>query len=224
MSASRAAAAPRALQSAVGRGSGSLQEAILQARRPQANSVRHAHGGTERLGRETAARGLVVASGMGIDAIAHQRAWLSTAAPSACWDRSRCLLPQGKQETLREGTRTRREHQRVPAGHAPCPENFPIRNRIIAGLPLGVVVVKGAQYSGSLITARLTMEFGREVFGCTGQCDPTCQLRPQPADPAGRQVGHEWRERDRRAPTPIHAALVSINEPVTLTTSSNDPA
>jgi predicted Rossmann fold nucleotide-binding protein DprA/Smf involved in DNA uptake len=100
------------------------------------------------------------------------------AAPSACWDRSGCLLPQGKQETLREGTRTRRDHQRVPAGHAPCPENFPIRNCIVAGLPLGVVVVKGTQYSGSLITARLTMEFAREVFGCTGQCDPTLSASP----------------------------------------------
>src|SRR5260370_5024895 len=45
----------------------------------------------------------------------------------------------------------------------PAPENFPVRNRIVAGMPLGVVVVEGAQYSGSLITARLPMEVGREV-------------------------------------------------------------
>jgi DNA processing protein len=46
----------------------------------------------------------------------------------------------------------------------PAPENFPIRNRIVAGMPLGVIVIEGAQYSGSLITARLAMEFGKEIF------------------------------------------------------------
>jgi len=51
-----------------------------------------------------------------------------------------------------------------PLRHHPAPENFPVRNRIVAGMPLGVAVVEGAQYSGSLITARLAMEFGREVF------------------------------------------------------------
>jgi DNA processing protein len=53
-------------------------------------------------------------------------------------------------------------------GTFPGPQNFSIRNRVIAGMSLGVVVVEGAQYSGSLITARLAMEFGREVYGVPG--------------------------------------------------------
>ena len=52
-----------------------------------------------------------------------------------------------------------------PIGSHPAPENFPVRSRIIAGMPIGVIIVEGKRCCGSLITARLAMEFGREVFG-----------------------------------------------------------
>jgi DNA processing protein len=122
------------------------------------------------MGRDLAAAGVVVVSGMaaGIDAAAHRGA-LSTGSTVAvlgsgvdvCYPRSNAALYG---EIAERGSLV----SEYPPGTTPAPWRFPARNRIIAGMSLGVVIVEARPDGGAMITARLAMEYGREVFAVAG--------------------------------------------------------
>jgi DNA processing protein len=95
-----------------------------------------------------------------------------------------------------------------PLGTHPAPENFPIRNRIVAGMPLGVIVIEGAEYSGSLITARLAMEFGREVFGVPGNVTQAVSHAPNALIKQGAKLTVNAEDVIEELSTPVRAALV----------------
>jgi DNA processing protein len=97
-----------------------------------------------------------------------------------------------------------------PMGTFPAPQNFPIRNRIIAGMGIGVVVVEGAQYSGSLITARLAMEFGREVYGVPGNATQPSSYGPNQLIKQGAKLVTSWEDVIEELPTPIRAELLPV--------------
>ncbi len=128
----------------------------------------------EDLGAELARAGLVVVSGMarGIDAAAHEGA-LSVGHPLG---RTIAVVaggldvpyPPEHADLQRRIAAAGAVVTEAPPGTAPQASHFPRRNRIIAGLTLGVVVVEAAPRSGSLITARLAVEAGREVFAVPG--------------------------------------------------------
>jgi DNA processing protein len=147
--------------------------AMVGARNASAAACRFARTLAQELGQ----RGAVVVSGLarGIDTAAHQGALESgTIAVIACGI-DIAFPPENAelQERLAEEGLLVTEH---PPGTQPLARQFPARNRIIAGLARGTVVVEAAPRSGSLITARLAGEAGREVMAVPGSpLDPRAQ-------------------------------------------------
>ena len=94
----------------------------------------------------------------------------------------------------------------------PAPENFPVRNRIVAGMPLGVVVIEGAQYSGSLITAPCDGIRARG-FRSARQHHAACDFAPNLLIKQGAKLVTNAEDVIEELPTPIRAALVQAEKP-----------
>jgi DNA processing protein len=90
----------------------------------------------------------------------------------------------------------------MPFGWEPRGRDFPRRNRLISGLALGVVIVEAAKRSGSLITARLALEQGREVFAVPGS----------PLDP--RAEGTNGLIKQGATPVTEAADIVAVLQPI----------
>ncbi len=147
---------------------------VVGARNASANGQRMAGV----LATDLAASGLTVVSGMarGIDGAAHEGAMpvgLTVAAVAGGLDHPYPPEHCGLQQRIAERGAVVTE---APLGTAPQSRHFPRRNRVIAGLSLGLVVVEAALRSGSLITARLALESDRELFAVPGSpLDPRCR-------------------------------------------------
>jgi DNA processing protein len=124
-----------------------------------------------RLGEELATRGVVVVSGLarGVDSAAHRGCLaaegVTVAVLGSGLDR---IYPHEHEGLAREIISKGCLVSELGPGAAPLPEHFPLRNRIISGISLAVVVVEASENSGSLITARCALEQGRDVMAVPG--------------------------------------------------------
>ena len=147
--------------------------AIVGARNASAAACRFARGLAHGLGQQ----GVVVVSGLarGIDAAAHDGAMDSGTIGCAAGGIDVFYPPENEPRQRRMWEVGLVVSERPP-GLEPRAKDFPRRNRIIAGISLGTVVVEAAPRSGSLITARLSAEAGREVMAVPGSpLDPRAQ-------------------------------------------------
>jgi DNA processing protein len=121
------------------------------------------------LARNLGDAGFVIASGLarGIDQAAHRASIASGSVAVLAGGHDR-IYPPEHEDLLAAIIATGGAISEMPLGHVPRARDFPRRNRLISGAALGVVVVEAALRSGSLITARIAAEQGREVFAVPG--------------------------------------------------------
>lgn len=134
------------------------------------------------LASDAARRGIVVVSGLarGVDGAAHAAA---LEAGGKSWavlgtGLGRVYPAEHRELARRIWAKGGAVISEMPIDTAPKPELFPRRNRIVAGLSWGVVVIEGREKSGSLITARLAGEYGREVLAVPGPVDSPLSEAP----------------------------------------------
>lgn len=143
------------------------QLAIVGSRNPTAAGKETATA----FARHLAGCGLSIASGLasGIDGAAHRGALAASGATVAvCGTGLATVYPAHHRELAGEIARSGALISEFPCATPPRAANFPRRNRIISGLAVGTLVVEAARRSGSLITAHLALEQGREVFAVPG--------------------------------------------------------
>jgi DNA processing protein len=165
----------------------------------------------ERLSGDLARAGLTIVSGMarGIDTSAHKAclaAGGSTVAVLGCG--VEVVYPSENKKLAAEIAARGLIVSEFPMGAVAFPQNFPIRNRIISGLSCGLLVVEGAQYSGSAITARLAMDQGREVYAVPGNITSKMSWGPNLLIKQGAKLVQDWNDVVVDLPQPAQRRLI----------------
>jgi DNA processing protein len=171
----------------------SLSLGVVGTRRPTPYGLAAA----ERLSADLAHAGMTIVSGMarGIDTAAHRGALSvggNSVAVLGCG--VDVVYPAENRKLAAELAAKGLIVSEFPMGGVAFPQNFPIRNRIISGISLGVMVVEGAQYSGSAITAKLAMDQGREVFAVPGNITSKLSWGPNLLIKQGAKLVQDWND------------------------------
>lgn len=183
--------------------------AVVGTRRPTAYGV----AATERISADLAKAGLAIVSGMarGIDTAAHKAALAEEGDTIAVLGCGVDVLYPADNRKLYQDIRDRGLLlSEFPMGAPAFPQNFPIRNRIVSGLSLGVIVVEGAQHSGSAITAKLAMDQGRDVFAVPGNITSKMSWGPNLLIKDGcAKLVQEWTDVTNELPDSVRRELVT---------------
>ena len=168
-------------------------------------------GIAERLACDLAARGLIIISGMarGIDSAAHRGALNANGRTVAVWGTGVDVTYPKENQKLAD--------QILAAGGAiisefplrtfPAPQNFPIRNRIISGMSIGVLVIEAGEYSGTRVTARCALEQGRDVYAVPGNVTNKLSWGPNTLIKQGAALVATWEDVWEALPTDTRLAL-----------------
>jgi DNA processing protein len=168
--------------------------AVVGTRAPSA----YGSGMAELLSRDLAHRGLAIFSGMarGVDSAAHKGALDAGGKTLAVWGTGLDVVYPKENKKLAESI--------VLSGGAivtefamgtfPAPQNFPIRNRILSGLSVGVLVIEAAEYSGTRITARCAMEQNRDVYAVPGNVTNKNSWGPNTLIKQGAKLTATWED------------------------------
>jgi DNA processing protein len=171
----------------------------------------------ERLSRDLAARGLTIISGLarGIDAAAHRGALEATGSTVAVIGTGiETTYPKEHAPLAAEILERGAIVSEFPLETPPLAQNFPYRNRVLSGLCWGVLVVEAAEHSGSLITARLAAEQGREVFAVPGQITSANSFGPNLLIQDGAKLVQSWGDVVEEFPRQLKEAILG-REPTT---------
>jgi DNA processing protein len=171
----------------------SIMLGVVGTRRPTPYGL----AATERLAADLARAGLTIVSGMarGIDTAAHKSTLAAggdTVAVLGCG--VDVVYPSENRKLASDLAVKGLIVSEFPMGSTAFPQNFPIRNRIISGMSVGVLVVEGAQYSGSAITAKLAMDQGREVFAVPGNITSKLSWGPNLLIKQGAKLIQDWND------------------------------
>jgi len=155
-------------------------------------------GMAEMLARDLANRRLAIFSGMarGVDTAAHKGALDAGGKTVAVWGTGIDVVYPKENKKLAErivesgGTIV----SEYPLGTFPAPQNFPIRNRILSGMSVGVLVIEAGEYSGTRITARCAMEQNRDVYAVPGNVTNKNAWGPNTLIKQGAKLTATWED------------------------------
>jgi DNA processing protein len=187
--------------------------AIVGTRHPTPYGI----GMAERLAGDLAARGLAIFSGMarGVDTAGHRGAIKAKGPTVAVFGTGvDVIYPRENKkiaETILElGGALVSE---FPLATFAAPQNFPIRNRIISGMALGVLVVEAGEYSGTRITARCALEQSRELFAVPGNVTSRNSWGPNTLIKQGAKLTATWEDVWEELPATVREQLESEHGP-----------